>query len=185
MRRPVEVTSCADVDARLEAWLDGELADAEAAAVEAHLEQCRHCAAEAEVARAVRFELRALPSLDAPPFVVDAVQRQTLVPRRWLAVAVAAVAATVLLSVGLGVHQSRRAEPQSNEVARATAEAKYALALIARATRQASSGVKREVLDRPVLSPAIQELLGVLPRGDAADLPAEVPSSAAKTGNGA
>lgn len=162
MRRPVDPFSCADVDARLEAWLDGELSGDEAVAVEAHLAACSACADEAAAARTVRAELRSLPSLEAPPRVLDSVRRQTSLPRRWITVAVVAAAATVMLSIGLGVHQARRPDPQAAQVARATAEAKYALSLIARATRQASSGVESELLDRPVLSPAIHELLGVL-----------------------
>ncbi len=183
MRRPVDPLSCADVDARLEAWLDGELPRDESAAVDAHLAACSECAAEAVAARTVRDELRALPSLETPPRVLDTVRRQTLLPKRWITVGVVAAAATVMLSIGLGIHQARRPDPQAAQVARATAEAKYALSLIARATRQASSGVENELLERPVLSPAIHELLGVLHQSGQTP-PDREPSPSAKDRSG-
>lgn len=54
----------------LSAWLDDELAPAEAAAVAAHVDGCPACAAERDEADASRRALRALPLLEAPPGVL-------------------------------------------------------------------------------------------------------------------
>ena len=175
MLKPADRLGCCDVDDRLEAWLDGELPADAAAAVAAHVETCARCRDEAEAASSLQRELRSLPALDTPPHVLASVQRHTQVPRRWIAVAVSAAAATVLLSIGLVIDRAHQPDPQSMEVARATAEAQYALALIAQATHKASTGVQDELLERPVLSPAIHDLLNVIPRGMLAP-PAEQPS---------
>jgi len=57
---------CAAVLERLEAAVDGELDDAEAARIEIHLGNCTRCATEHRLALAIKTELRALPSLDTP-----------------------------------------------------------------------------------------------------------------------
>jgi len=48
-------------------WLDGELADTEAAAFEAHLESCEECSGEAAALRSLLEEARRLPRQVAPP----------------------------------------------------------------------------------------------------------------------
>lgn len=57
----------------LSAWLDGELAPAEGAAVSAHLEGCPECAAERDEVEAARTALRALPLLEPPSGVLLAI----------------------------------------------------------------------------------------------------------------
>ena len=54
----------------LSAWLDGELAPAEAADVAAHLEGCPACAGERDEVEASRVMLRGLPRLEVPPGVL-------------------------------------------------------------------------------------------------------------------
>ena len=62
--------NCKRVEERLEAWIDGDLAPAEARELEAHLERHAPCAQRASLARAVRAGLRALPERDAPAALV-------------------------------------------------------------------------------------------------------------------
>jgi len=56
----------------LSAWLDGELAPNESAAIVAHLEVCPACAAERDEVDASRAILRSLPVLEVPPGVLQA-----------------------------------------------------------------------------------------------------------------
>lgn len=56
----------------LSAWLDGELAPAEAATVSAHLDGCSACAAERDEVEEARTAIRALPLLEAPSGVLMA-----------------------------------------------------------------------------------------------------------------
>lgn len=94
---------CPD-SARLQEWLDGELGDAEAARVEAHVEGCAACAADVEAFRLVFADLHALPLLEPSPElhtrIMDAVLPQR-VPQ-WVrmlgwAYAASLVASAVLL----------------------------------------------------------------------------------------
>ena len=97
--------TCRDVEARLGAYLDGELDAAESAAVAAHLKACPACSRSFERQRALRAALRAeVPALGAPDTlrirVRDAVRRAApAVSRRrlpawsWLAVAAVLVLA--------------------------------------------------------------------------------------------
>jgi len=111
------MTDAGHVAAQLEAWLDGELDAAEAAAVEAHLKDCGTCAAAAGRYRALRAAIRVeLPALTAPDVlrarVRDAVREAApragpirLVPWR----AIGAVAAMVVAIAGawkVGVWQA-------------------------------------------------------------------------------
>jgi anti-sigma factor RsiW len=63
---------CPAFDEDLSAWIDGELAAARRAAVEAHLASCHACAARAEELRAVD---RALRALAAPAVAADLRER--------------------------------------------------------------------------------------------------------------
>ena len=56
----------------LSAWLDGELAAAEAAVVASHVEACAVCAAERDEVEAGRAAVRGLPFLDPPAGVLEA-----------------------------------------------------------------------------------------------------------------
>lgn len=90
----------------LSAYLDGETTRSEAEAVVAHLESCERCRLEMEDVHAARSALRALPILDLPPSVLDAVDGHRVadvVPlrRRPVRIAAAAAAAIVVLFVGL------------------------------------------------------------------------------------
>ena len=90
----------------LSAYLDGETTRAEAETVVSHLETCERCRLEMEDVHAARSSLRALPILELPSSVLDAVDGHRVaevVPlrRRPVRMAAAAAAAVVVLFVGL------------------------------------------------------------------------------------
>lgn len=162
---------CAAILPLLEPWVDGELAPVEAERVCAHLALCPSCAAESRLAEAIQAGLRALPQLDAPPAVLERVRQaagegsvrtfrrqiRSRPSRRFAALA--AALAVALLGVLL-LFELRRATPQptAREVARATEEARYALAYVGRVSRRAGLEIKDEVLPRHLVNPAARSL---------------------------
>ncbi len=172
------VIDCATVIEALEAHLDGDLEGAQRAAIEAHLERCPGCAAEHQLAAEVRSGLRALPELDAPRAVVErvfkeTVRRQTDGSRRpwrrrrrpvvrpaWAALAAAALAAVV---VGSGLWLT--STPSENDatadaaaVARATEEARYALAYVAQVSRRTGLKLRQDLLPEHLVDPSARSL---------------------------
>lgn len=76
------IYTCDQADERLEAYLDGELGEFEAARLRRHLSSCAACAAELAWAERVQEGLRALPEHSCPPQVLEDVLRRTaLAPR--------------------------------------------------------------------------------------------------------
>ena len=159
MSQQAESDRCAHVLDLLEAWIDGDLDDADAAAVRAHVEQCESCQTEQKLAETVVAELRALPEFDVPEKVLQTVRKRTRLtfaerleifvepfkPRR--VPALAAVAAVVVLVVVLSPWR-RPPEVQytDQEVARAVAETRVALACVANIAQRAELRVKEKVL---------------------------------------
>ena len=160
MSQHAEHDRCAQVLELLEAWIDGDLDEAEAAAVKAHVDQCESCRAEQQLAEAVVVELRALPEFDLPERVLQAVREKTrptlaqrlrsffddLVSRP--VPALAAVAAVVLVVLVLSP-SPRPTEPEytDQEVARAVAETRLALAYVGSIAQRAELRVKERVLN--------------------------------------
>ncbi len=163
MSLPTEGMSCGEVEGLLEAHLDGDLGRDQSRAVTAHLAECPACAAEAQLAGRVRAELRALPELDAPAAVLASVRWSTGSRRPGRSRPILAVAAAVVAAVGLGLLWLDRSRPSLDdpEVARATAEARYALALVGAVGRRAALD---ELLGERVLSPALEGLVRSLRR---------------------
>lgn len=145
-----EEMRCEEVLDVLEPWLDGDLPPAEEARVRVHLDSCPSCAAELALARAIQGELRSLPLPDCPPEVLEKVrrarggevlpfnrpERRNARPLR-AALAAAMLAAAVGTSVFFFSPPFRNQEPDPEEVARATEEARYALAYIGQVSRRA------------------------------------------------
>jgi len=190
MSQHAEPDRCAQVLELLEAWIDGDLDEAEAAAVKAHVDQCESCRAEQQLAEAVVVELRALPEFDLPERVLQAVREKTrptlaqrlrsffddLVSRP--VPALAAVAAVVLVVLVLSP-SPRPTEPEytDQEVARAVAETRLALAYVGSIAQRAELRVKERVLNEGAAAQTVRGVrrsLRVI--GDAgvatADLPA-------------
>ncbi len=184
------MSQCADVLERLDAWIDGDLDDAEAAAVKAHVDQCESCQAEQQLAETVVAELRALPEFDVPERVLQTVRKKTLstFAERLRAFfddlvsrpvpALAAAAAVVLIFLVLSPW-SRPTEPQytDQEVARAAAETRLALAYVGSIAQRAELRVKERVLDQGAAAQTVRGVrrsLHVIGEAGAAtaDLPA-------------
>jgi anti-sigma factor (TIGR02949 family) len=162
----------------LEAYLDGDLPSAEASRVREHLERCPACAAELELAGRIQRELRSLPELDCPPELVERIHeagRGEVVPFRprepVLGWRLAAAAALLALAIGGGAlflrvqQQSDRPSPQ--EIAKATAEARYALAYIGKVTRRTRLSLQDDVFQKRLVEPAsrgVSRSLGEIPR---------------------
>ncbi len=183
MAQRLEAMSCADVIERLEAYVDGDLSTMEAAAVEAHLEgggspgggrtgSCPACAAELRLALAVRRELRSLPELDASAATVRKITmeaerarfRGPASRRLWAGLAAAVLAAAVLgaglwwgtLNQAPSVEQGGIADPA--RVARATEEARYALAYLTRVNRRAGLKLRDDLFIDRVARPTARGL---------------------------
>lgn len=105
-------TACAEVGRQLDAYLEGELAPAEAARVQAHLAECAGCAERRRLHEETVAALRAIPVVE-PPARVRAQVRAATQPRRrfqltpvWrgltgtVGVAAAAAALLVVLQTG-------------------------------------------------------------------------------------
>jgi anti-sigma factor RsiW len=155
----------------VEPYVDGDLEPAEAERLRSHLESCRACSAELTLAERIQAELRALPQLDCPPEIVERVRREgaQVLPfrspvRRGTALPFRLAAAAALLAVALGGgaffirSQQQPRQPSAAEVARATQEARYALAYLGKVSRQASLDVRDDVLARRVVLPAAQSV---------------------------
>ncbi len=117
------------------------------------------------LAERIRRELRALPQPDCPPAVIERVRaagRGEVVPfpskdrppRRRIAAA-ASLAAMLALTVGGGslfVHL-QQARQQREQVARATQEARLALAYFGKVTRRTGLDVRDDVLQKRLVAP--------------------------------
>jgi predicted anti-sigma-YlaC factor YlaD len=171
MNRDDETMTCELAADLVEPYVDGDLEPAEAARLRAHLQSCRACAAELALAERIQAELRALPQLDCPPEIVERVRREgaQVLPfrssvRGWTALPFRLVAAAALIAVALGGgvlflrSQQQPRQPSAAEVARATQQARYALAYLGRVSRQASLDVRDDVLARRVVLPAAQSV---------------------------
>jgi anti-sigma factor (TIGR02949 family) len=173
----------------LEPYLDGDLPATEAARLRAHLERCGACAAELGLASRIQRELRSLPQLDCPPEVLERVHRTGrgevvpfASPRRATGLRIAAAAAMLALAIGGGalfLHFQQPAErPSPQEVARATREARLALAYVGKVTRRAGLDVRDEVLEKRLIEPAARNVsrsLGGIPDSVSATAPAGRP----------
>ncbi len=169
MNRTDDDPTCLDALDLLEPYVDGDLEPAEAGRLRSHLASCPACAAELALAQRIQAELRALPQLDCPPEIVERVRRQgsQVLPFRSPAVRtrmprLLAAAALLALALGGGAlflrSQQQPRQPSAAEVARATAQARYALAYLGKVSREASLDVRDDVLARRVVFPAARSV---------------------------
>ena len=191
MSRHPDLHSCADVLERLEAWIDGDLDESEAAAVKAHVDLCEACQAERRLAETVVAELRALPEFDVPETVLQAVHSRTRptlgerlrafveVSRFRPVPALAAVAAVVLVVLVLSP-SPRPTEQQytEQEVDRAVAETKLALAYVGSIAQRAELRVKERVLNEGAAARTVRGVRRSLQIiGEAGATAAELPAT--------
>jgi len=167
--RSAETWDCQQVVRALEPWLDGELEAVDDSRIRTHLNSCDDCAAQSRLAEAIRSELRTLPELDAPAAVLASIRartsRATSPPRRWTDLvarvprpAWAALAAAVLvLAIALTTLWSPPAVSPENDaadIARATAEARFALARAGVFTAAAGRIVRDSAIRDQIVAPA-------------------------------
>ncbi|HKV10465.1 MAG TPA: zf-HC2 domain-containing protein [Thermoanaerobaculia bacterium] len=144
---------CEEALELLEPFLDGDLPPGEEERLRAHLEGCASCAAELNLARAVQRELRSLPLHDCPPEVLEKVKSaggEVVAFRpRWPRLQVAAAAALLAVAIGAGAFFARPAHqgPDPEEVAQATAEARYAMAYIGKVSRRTGLELRRHLAE--------------------------------------
>ncbi|HEY7214156.1 MAG TPA: zf-HC2 domain-containing protein [Thermoanaerobaculia bacterium] len=176
MNRPEHDPFCEEALDLLEPYVDGDLPAIAAARLREHLERCATCAAELNLAAKIQRELRSLPQLDCPPEVLEKVQRTgrgevvPFVPRPRIGLRIAAAAAMLALALGGGVlflHvQQQEERPSPQEIAQATAEARYALAYIGKVTRRTRTNLREDVLEKRLVAPAsrtVSQALGETP----------------------
>ncbi len=107
--------NCADVRARLHAYVDGELTVGEIAGVDAHCAECRRCEALVRDEREFKLLLRRQPREAAPPELRERIVRNVRRDARrsrarpWLLAPAVAVAAALVVAVLLP--WSRQAPP--------------------------------------------------------------------------
>lgn len=155
MSSTVEGTRCDDVLDRLEALIDGELADDERLTVERHLKGCTSCTEELEHAVDAVTALRALPEPNVPDRVIEKARERLALNdpktdvdardrrrRRWLAAAVVVAGIVGTSSV------MRRPPPEPDaEALRAAAEVRFALATMGEITERANRIVRDRIID--------------------------------------
>lgn len=164
--------TCTELDARLDAYLDGDLSPADHAAVERHLAACGACAALHTDLVALRERARAVPrEVPPPPAVWTAVSRAARdrrpslfavrsVPARltpWGLAAAAALlvalssAATVWVLKNGGEQQTALSDQRSLDPRLAALEADY---------QRASAELVRALEAEAALTPSVREALG-------------------------
>ena len=172
MNNVCDILGCDEMALRIEELLDGELDPSLAPLVELHLARCPDCASEWVSARQFREALRSLPEQRCPDHVVETVLAQAreearrdrrpvaaVIPiaslRRLRPIAAAAGLVIALLGAGWLLD---RAEPQAprysaSEVAKAEAEVRWALALVAGVHERAGMTIRDEGLQKGLVLP--------------------------------
>jgi hypothetical protein len=171
------------VDARVEAYLDGELSAGERARFEALAFSAEDgetdWRAEVHLAHQIRAGLRALPPPVCPPHVARAVlaaarrrraqawkarlyERLEPLWRDWGRPALA-MTALVLLVVSAALLGRPPRPADDPEVARALAEVQWTLAYLSEVGRETGRTVRHDVLEERVVEP-VQDVFGVTPR---------------------
>jgi anti-sigma factor RsiW len=165
MSQRVESDRCAEVLDRLESWIDGDLDQTQAAAMQSHIDGCASCRRERQLAEELVAELRAMPDFEIPERVLDAVHRKTRPGvvekirsiferdlRRPLP-AMATAAAVLLLVVVISPWDRKSAPEYSDQdVSRAAAELRLAFAYVGDITRRAEVRVKEKLIEDSVAS---------------------------------
>jgi anti-sigma factor RsiW len=143
--RPEPPLPCEEALDLLEAHLDGELTPDGEARLRTHLDGCRSCAAEMALAHRIRTELRAMRPATVLPF------RRPQTSRRPMRILLAAAMLVLTVGGALYLEQTRvqpPAGPSPEEVARATAEARFALAYVGKVSRHTGLDLRDGILHR-------------------------------------
>jgi len=163
-------TSCVWVCDHLDLYLDRDLPPTETEAIRSHLGDCADCASELAHAQAVLGTLRTLPVLTCPEVVSVAIRKQIgPAPSFWRRLwtgrlsrpALVGAVAVALLAVTAIVGRYQTVAPprvDSEELAVARAEAKWAFALISGVARRTEKTVREEVLDPRLVAPLLRAI---------------------------
>jgi len=197
MSRRVDAERCAEVIESLDALIEGDLDDSEAAAMTAHIDVCAACQRERRLAEELVVELRSMPSFEIPERVMQAVHRvaRPSVMRTFLSFfegafrrplpAIAAVSAVLFLVVVMTPWKSNSVPEYSDqEVLRATDELRLAFAYVGDITRRAELRVKERVFEERVAEQTVRsikrsfQIIGGV--GTTATGPAATPTPAVK-----
>ena len=159
--------TCAEMDARIDALLDGELTAADRAEVEAHLADCAACAALHADLVALRERARRAPAEVAPPPAVwaavsRAARSPLLAPRSpWSPWHLAAAAVLLVALSSLAtvlVVRDRDSRLATRDSASAALDPR--LAALEADYQRASAELVRALEAEAALSPAVREALG-------------------------
>ena len=165
---------CAWARERIELYIDNDLGQSALSAFESHVDECKACRQEMQMAKSVVEELRALPGFECPDEVVDRVfdrveaegegQRNGKGWRRfieWIApsrfgVPRAAVAGAFVLLIAISslvaVRVSQReVQPTPEEIAEAEATLKWTFAYVNEVSRRTSVTVRDDVIGERVI----------------------------------
>ena len=164
--------TCTELDARLDACLDGELADAERAEVEGHLAGCADCAALHADLVALRNRARATPrEIPPPPAVWAGISNATRDRRssqfavrsspvgltRWRLAAAAALLIALSSAVTVGVLRTG-GEQRAASIEQRTLDPR--LAALEADYRRATAELVRALEAEAALTPSVREALG-------------------------
>ena len=162
-------TTCEITRDRIDAFVDGDLSDAERNAVRDHCARCAACTRELALALRVRDGLRALPVFTAPARVIDAAGRTISAPRvvplpvrrshRRLFPAMAAVLAVVAVAAWFVAERRTNAEPAYSdaEIRRARDEMELAF----RYVDHYSAGIIQVDVMQKRVAPRVERALGL------------------------
>ncbi len=170
------------LDERVEAYVDGELSEADVLRFEAALKDSPDLRAAVATARRIREVMASMPLPPCPKPVVSEVLRlasqsrrslsmrdryvDALVPRRRLVQAFAVAAIVAVVAIGGALLFKGPAE--QDEIERGLADVKLALAYVGEAGRHAGDIVRIEAMDQGVVTPirrAVSHVTGEVNNG--------------------
>lgn len=159
MSQRADFDRCSEVLDRLDAWIDGDLDEPEAAGIAAHVDRCHPCQTAKREAEELISALRSLPEFEIPDRVLQSVHDRAtpgLVSRLGEALrgsilrpvpALAAVATVILAIAVLSPWRSLTTpEYTDHEITRAAEETRLALALVGSVARRGEASIADKVL---------------------------------------
>lgn len=152
-----QTNDCEWFDERLEPWLDDDLPEDEAVALERHVAGCPRCRKQYRLAGRIRAGLRELGQPSCPDSVAANLDRRTRPRRRWLAPALAAGLAAGALGLGVAWQMHRTVgpgtQPSATELAEAREDLGVALGYISAAGRAAGRDVGHVLAGEGIMRP--------------------------------
>jgi len=164
--------TCSWTHDHIDAYLDGDLDERNATALERHVHSCERCGEELALARRLVSELRGMPNLRCPDEVSDRVlayaerngrradgwwsRVRALAANRAFAPAVVAAFVVVVIVSALVVDNTRRPRYTPEEIALAEAQLKWTFTYMNEVGRQTGAVVREDVLEASFVKPVRQ-----------------------------